>query len=101
MEATTGPSSRYFKVQKRTPWGLIVYDTGFILPLTVPLIDYRAVYPDVSGPLFGSWDLWRLDIDTELVVTLNQLVAIKKSASASAIPAHVRVALIKVSLYAF
>ncbi|GJJ70087.1 hypothetical protein EMPS_02436 [Entomortierella parvispora] len=60
----------------------------------------RSLYFDVSGPLFGSWDFWRLDIDTQLVATLNQLVALKKSSSDFAIPSHVKESLIKISLIA-
>ncbi|KAG0051005.1 hypothetical protein BGZ83_004222 [Gryganskiella cystojenkinii] len=60
----------------------------------------RSVFPTVSGPLFGSWDYWRIDIDTQLVVALNQLVAVKGLSTSIIIPSHVKEALIKISLIA-
>ncbi|KAG0017160.1 hypothetical protein BGZ80_008560 [Entomortierella chlamydospora] len=55
---------------------------------------------DIKAPLFGSWEFWMIDIETELVATLNQLVATKTTAKSFAVPPHTIESLIKISLIA-
>ncbi|KAF9362639.1 hypothetical protein BGX34_005781 [Mortierella sp. NVP85] len=52
----------------------------------------RPLCNRANDPLFGSWDLWRMDLDVQLIATLNQLV-VKKGAT---VPSHVLESLIKV-----
>ncbi|KAG0367104.1 hypothetical protein BGZ54_004387 [Gamsiella multidivaricata] len=56
----------------------------------------RLICKNVNDPLFGSWELWRLNIDIQLIATLNQLVATKSST----VPQSTIEALIKISLIA-
>ncbi|KAF9960183.1 hypothetical protein BGZ72_007718 [Mortierella alpina] len=59
----------------------------------------RSVPGNARDPLFGSWDLWRLNIDTLLISTLNQIVATDDQLSSSVSPRTVE-SLIKISLIA-
>ncbi|KAF9355386.1 hypothetical protein BGX26_006634 [Mortierella sp. AD094] len=60
----------------------------------------RSICQDIKAPLFGSWEFWMINIETQLVATLNQLVATKSSAKSSAVPPHTIESLIKISLIA-
>ncbi|KAG0214324.1 hypothetical protein BGX33_002249 [Mortierella sp. NVP41] len=55
---------------------------------------------DATGPLFGSWDFWRMNIDTLLTSTLNQVVVSEDSPQSSAVSPHTIEALVKISLIA-
>ncbi|KAF9572867.1 hypothetical protein EC968_009351 [Mortierella alpina] len=57
----------------------------------------RSISGDARDPLFGSWDLWRLNIDTLLISTLNQIVSNEDPLSSSVPPRTVE-SLIKVVL---
>ncbi|KAF9964318.1 hypothetical protein BGZ70_006624 [Mortierella alpina] len=59
----------------------------------------RSVSGNAQDPLFGSWDLWRLNIDTLLISTLNQIVATEDPLLSSVPPRTVE-SLIKISLIA-
>ncbi|KAG0032175.1 hypothetical protein BGZ81_011514 [Podila clonocystis] len=52
---------------------------------------------DARAPLFGSWDLWQLNVEGLLTSTLNQMVA---SDNSSSVPPQTVDALIKISLIA-
>ncbi|KAF9908435.1 hypothetical protein BX616_000152 [Lobosporangium transversale] len=54
---------------------------------------------DATGPLFGSWDFWRINIDVQLIAALNQLIVTEQS-SKSLAPSHTVESLIKISLIA-
>ncbi|KAF8975885.1 hypothetical protein BGZ46_008767 [Entomortierella lignicola] len=58
----------------------------------------RSICQDVKAPLFGSWDLWMINIETQLVATLNQLVATK--GKSCTVPPHTIESLVKISLIA-
>ncbi|KAF9387028.1 hypothetical protein BGX21_000661 [Mortierella sp. AD011] len=60
----------------------------------------RSICQDTKAPLFGSWGFWMIDIETELVATLNQLVATKTTAKSFAVPPHTIESLVKISLIA-
>ncbi|KAG0297065.1 hypothetical protein BGZ96_007766 [Linnemannia gamsii] len=55
----------------------------------------NAIYKDVKGPLFGSWELWRMNIDTLLTSILNQVVVSEDSPQSSTVSPHTIEALIK------
>ncbi|KAF8936425.1 hypothetical protein BGZ58_004205 [Dissophora ornata] len=56
----------------------------------------RTICKNMKDPLFGSWELWRIDVDVQLIATLNQVVATK----GSTIPRSTIDSLIKISLIA-
>ncbi|KAF9903759.1 hypothetical protein EC991_003407 [Linnemannia zychae] len=55
---------------------------------------------DARGPLFGSWNFWRVNIDTLLTSTLNQIVVSEDSPQPSVVPPNTTEALVKISLIA-
>ncbi|KAF9140069.1 hypothetical protein BG015_001802 [Linnemannia schmuckeri] len=55
---------------------------------------------DARGPLFGSWEFWRINIDTLLTSTLNQVVVSEDSPQSSAVSPQTIEALVKISLIA-
>jgi hypothetical protein len=61
----------------------------FIIPFT----GVRSLCNKIQDLLFRSWDLWRIDLDVQIIATLNRLVARKKRA---AVPQHVVESLAKV-----
>ncbi|OAQ24943.1 hypothetical protein K457DRAFT_141470 [Linnemannia elongata AG-77] len=60
----------------------------------------NAICKDTRGPLFGSWGFWRMNIDTLLTSTLNQIVVSDDSPQSSAVSPHTIEALVKISLIA-
>ncbi|KFH66102.1 hypothetical protein MVEG_08203 [Podila verticillata NRRL 6337] len=56
-----------------------------------------AICKDARAPLFGSWDLWQLNVEGLLTSTLNQMVA---SEDSSSVPPQTVDALVKISLIA-
>ncbi|KAF9111900.1 hypothetical protein BGX27_004282 [Mortierella sp. AM989] len=60
----------------------------------------RSICEDIKAPLFGSWEFWMINIETQLIATLNQLVATKGSSKSSVVPPHTIEALTKISLIA-
>ncbi|KAF9143395.1 hypothetical protein BGX30_000549 [Mortierella sp. GBA39] len=60
----------------------------------------NAICKDAKGPLFGSWGFWRMNIDTLLTSTLNQVVVSEDSPQSSAVSPHTIEALVKISLIA-
>ncbi|KAK3814628.1 MAG: hypothetical protein J3R72DRAFT_480506 [Linnemannia gamsii] len=73
--------------------------------LRLSLRDYlfhqsNLICKDATGPLFGSWDFWRINIDTLLTSTLNQVVVSEESSQSSAVSPNTVEALVKISLIA-
>ncbi|KAF8945431.1 hypothetical protein BGZ47_002626, partial [Haplosporangium gracile] len=60
----------------------------------------NTICKDARGPLFGSWEFWRMNIDTLLTSTLNQIVVSEDSPQSSAVSPHTIEALVKISLIA-
>ncbi|KAI8354939.1 hypothetical protein B0O80DRAFT_50293 [Mortierella sp. GBAus27b] len=56
----------------------------------------RSLCTSLKDPLFGSWRLWRIDLDIQLIAILNQLV-VKEGTT---VPQHVVESLVKISLIA-
>ncbi|KAG0304446.1 hypothetical protein BGZ98_005508 [Dissophora globulifera] len=56
----------------------------------------RSIFKSASDPLFGSWALWRIDIDVQLTATLNQLV----TTTTLTVPRNTLESLTKISLIA-
>ncbi|KAG0315490.1 hypothetical protein BGZ99_007430 [Dissophora globulifera] len=56
----------------------------------------RSIFKSAAEPLFGSWALWRIDIDVQLTATLNQLVA----TTTLTVPRNTLESLTKISLIA-
>ncbi|KAG0375424.1 hypothetical protein BGX24_009133 [Mortierella sp. AD032] len=52
---------------------------------------------DATGPLFGSWNFWRINIDTLLTSTLNQVVVSEESPQSSAVSPNTVEALVKLA----
>ncbi|KAF9134051.1 hypothetical protein BGW39_008270 [Mortierella sp. 14UC] len=55
----------------------------------------NTICKDARGPLFGSWDFWRVNIDTLLTSTLNQVVVSEDSPQSSAVSPNTVEALVK------
>ncbi|KAG0277483.1 hypothetical protein BGZ95_005881 [Linnemannia exigua] len=60
----------------------------------------NLICKDATGPLFGSWDFWRISIDTLLTSTLNQVVVSEDSLQSSAVSSNTVETLVKISLIA-
>ncbi|KAG0249851.1 hypothetical protein BG011_008869 [Mortierella polycephala] len=64
----------------------------------------RSICKNAKDPLFGSWDLWRMNINTLLTSTLNQIVATEdistSTSPSSSVPPQTIESLVKISLIA-
>ncbi|KAG0344536.1 hypothetical protein BG004_004371 [Podila humilis] len=65
--------------------------------LTFATLQLGSVIKDARAPLFGTWDLWQLNVEGLITSTLNQMVVTEDSLD---VPPHTVDAFIKISLIA-